>query len=192
MGAIAAPHTFASVDAEGRLCVVRSEGNPDTHIILRGGKGGCTNYDADSIDVAVAAVGTLKDTGRGTAVMIDCSHANAALPAAGSSPPAGVAATQAEQQVLVARHVAASVGAGNGRIMGLMLESFIEEGKQAFVPGLQVSAALYTNGIIHIHFTFTSHSLHIQCTNFGTSSEIYGNMVHTFVYGILHLSLDET
>ncbi len=92
--------------------MITTRGNPDTHLVLRGGRG-ITNYDAGSIEQAVAS---LRKASLSTAVMVDCSHDNACK--------------QAERQLDIARDVMAQRLAGNHHIRGLMLESFLEPGRQ--------------------------------------------------------------
>lgn len=112
MKSAAHPHHHMGVSSDGRPAMIHTPGNPDTHLVLRGGRG-ITNYDADSIADAVAA---LESAGLGTAVMVDCSHDNARK--------------QAERQLDIAREVMAQRAAGNSHIRGLMLESFLENGRQ--------------------------------------------------------------
>lgn len=106
------PHHHMGVSAAGAPVMVTTRGNPDTHLVLRGGRG-ITNYDADSVNQAVHALG---EAGLCTAVMVDCSHDNACK--------------QAERQLDIAREVMAQRRAGNHHIRGLMLESFLEPGRQ--------------------------------------------------------------
>ncbi len=112
MKSAAHPHHRLGTSADGRPAMITTYGNPDTHIVLRGGRG-LTNYDATSIADTVA---TLADAGLSTAVMVDCSHDNARK--------------QAERQLDIAREVMAQKAGGNHHIRGLMLESFLESGRQ--------------------------------------------------------------
>jgi 3-deoxy-7-phosphoheptulonate synthase len=110
------PHHFLSVTKEGVAAIVETRGNPDCHLILRGGRG--PNYDAATLaDVAVA----LGRAGLPDRVVVDCSHANS-----GKDP---------ARQGDVAREVAAQIAGGNHSIIGVMLESFLEEGRQDVKPG---------------------------------------------------------
>ena len=104
-------HRFG-VGSNGAPAMITTEGNPDTHLVLRGGRG-MTNYDADSIGEAMNALST---AGVSASVMIDCSHDNAQK--------------RSERQIDIAREVMAQKCAGNSQIVGLMLESFLEEGRQ--------------------------------------------------------------
>ncbi|MCM0613432.1 3-deoxy-7-phosphoheptulonate synthase [Marinobacter sediminum] len=112
MKSAAHPHHHMGVSATGAPVMITTRGNPDTHLVLRGGRG-ITNYDADSI---AEAVRSLADAGLSTAVMVDCSHDNACK--------------EVERQLDIARDVMAQKQAGNTNVRGLMLESFLEPGRQ--------------------------------------------------------------
>ncbi|PQM47787.1 Phospho-2-dehydro-3-deoxyheptonate aldolase, Phe-sensitive [Mycobacterium talmoniae] len=110
--AAAAPHSFFGVDNRGRGAVVETTGNPDCHVILRGGSGG-PNYDAGSVATAVTQ---LRAAGLPDRLMIDCSHANSGK--------------DHRRQAAVAAEVTHRIAAGEGGITGLMLESFLVAGAQ--------------------------------------------------------------
>ena len=114
--AAAAPHHFLSVTKGGHSAIVSTAGNEDCHIILRGGK--TPNYDAASVD---AACQELAKAGLAQRVMIDISHANWSK--------------QYEKQVDVSNDVAKQIAAGDNRIVGVMVESHINPGRQDIVPG---------------------------------------------------------
>jgi len=114
--AASASHHFMGVTKGGHSAIVHTAGNPDCHIILRGGK--TPNYDAASV---AATCGQLARHGLAQRVMIDCSHANSEK--------------QHERQVAVAGDVAAQVASGDGRIFGLMIESHLHPGRQNLVAG---------------------------------------------------------
>jgi 3-deoxy-7-phosphoheptulonate synthase len=111
--AAAAQHVFFGIDGFGRGAVVETAGNPDCHVILRGGTAG-PNYDASSVAAAVAALDAAGLPGR---VMIDCSHANSGK--------------DHLRQAEVARELADRIAAGEPGISGLMLESFLVGGAQS-------------------------------------------------------------
>jgi 3-deoxy-7-phosphoheptulonate synthase len=111
------PHQFLSVTKQGVAAIVSTRGNHDCHLILRGGSDG-PNFDADSLAQIGVALGK---AGLPDRVVIDCSHANS------SKDPL--------RQAEVARVVAGQVAEGNRAIIGLMLESFLEEGRQDVKPG---------------------------------------------------------
>ncbi|MEF7613319.1 3-deoxy-7-phosphoheptulonate synthase [Aquincola sp. MAHUQ-54] len=106
------PHTFPSVSLEGQAVAVTTTGNPDGHLILRGGSDG-PNYDAASVARAAKA---LRDAGLPERVVIDCSHGNSSK--------------DYTRQPLVAADVAAQVAAGSPVPCGVMLESYLVEGRQ--------------------------------------------------------------
>ncbi len=106
------PHHFLSVTKQGLAAIVETKGNDRTHLILRGG-GGQPNYDAGSIAAASAA---LEGAGVNGRVMVDCSHANSEK--------------DPRNQPKVAAALAEQVEAGDHRIMGVMLESFLQPGRQ--------------------------------------------------------------
>ena len=111
-----APHAFLGLTKMGQAAVFETRGNDDCHVILRGGKQ--PNYGA--ADVA-AACALLRAAGLREQVMIDLSHANSSK--------------QHARQIEVARDVAAQLAAGERRIMGVMIESHLQEGRQDIVPG---------------------------------------------------------
>ncbi len=114
--AAASPHHFLSVTKEGRSAIISTTGNEDCHVILRGGK--TPNYDAASI---AAATEELAASGLNAKVMVDCSHANSQR--------------QYKLQKQVAASVAEQVIDGDDRIIGLMIESHLNEGRQDHTPG---------------------------------------------------------
>ncbi len=93
-----------------------TRGNDDCHVILHGG--GQPNYAAADVEAACAL---LRAAGLREQVMIDCSHANSSK--------------QHRRQIEVAQDVAAQLAAGERRVMGVMIESHLEEGRQDIVPG---------------------------------------------------------
>lgn len=114
--AAASPHHFLSVTKAGHSAIISTAGNEDCHVILRGGK--IPNYDAVSVEAACKG---LAAAGLAPRIMIDCSHANSRK--------------QYQLQMEVARDVAAQVGEGDDRIIGLMVESHLFEGRQDLTPG---------------------------------------------------------
>jgi 3-deoxy-7-phosphoheptulonate synthase len=108
----ASPHRFLSVTKHGLAAIVTTRGNPACHIILRGGNTG-PNYSAESIAQAAAA---LERAGLRPAVMVDCSHANSAK--------------DHRKQPVVAADIAQQIASGSRSIFGVMMESFLEEGRQ--------------------------------------------------------------
>lgn len=116
MLATQAMHAFLGLTKMGQAAIFETRGNDDSHVILRGGKR--PNYGA--ADVAQACL-LLHQAGLREQVMVDVSHANSAK--------------QHRRQIEVTLDVAAQVAAGERRIMGVMIESHLEEGRQDPVPG---------------------------------------------------------
>ena len=113
IGAVRHPHHFLSVTKPGVVAIVGTDGNDDCFVILRGGTKG-TNYDAQSIAEAKAA---LQKSGMRQRLMVDCSHGNS-LKNHANQPK--VAATLADQ-----------IEKGEEAIMGVMIESNINEGESS-------------------------------------------------------------
>lgn len=113
----AQPHHFLAVTKSGQAAIAATTGNPDCHIILRGGNTG-PNYGAGSVDAACALAAKAGLRGQ---VMIDASHANSAK--------------KPENQPAVVADVAGRVAAGDRRIIGMMVESNLVAGRQDLEPG---------------------------------------------------------
>lgn len=116
-------HHFLSVHKNGQVAIVRTNGNKDCHVILRGGK--TTNYDASSVQQACEVLSAAK---LHPSVMVDFSHANSEK--------------KHERQVDVARDIAAQISAGSKQVFGVMVESHLEAGAQKFSPGKDDPAQL--------------------------------------------------
>jgi 3-deoxy-7-phosphoheptulonate synthase len=112
------PHSFLGINGQGRSAIVRTRGNRHGHLVLRGG-GGRPNFDTVSVSLAEQALAKAKLPQN---VVVDCSHANSWK--------------KAELQPLVMRDVVHQIREGNGSIVGLMVESFIEPGNQAIPEDL--------------------------------------------------------
>jgi 3-deoxy-7-phosphoheptulonate synthase len=110
--AAAHPHCFLGVTEQGLAGIVATRGNADCHVILRGGQSG-PNYDAISVQKTLAA---MRDAGLPPRVMIDTSHGNSEK--------------DYRRQPVVAREVATQVGQGEAGIVGVMMESFLVDGRQ--------------------------------------------------------------
>ena len=116
-------HHFLSVHKGGQVAIVRTQGNPDCHVILRGGKQ--PNFDAASVQAAAEA---LQAAGLPERIMIDLSHANSNK--------------QHERQVTVAASVAEQIASGNRKVFGVMVESHLQPGAQKFTAGKDDPAQL--------------------------------------------------
>jgi 3-deoxy-7-phosphoheptulonate synthase len=114
--AAARGHHFLSVQKNGQVAIVNTKGNPDCHVILRGGK--APNYDAESVAAACQELAAAKLP---ASLMVDCSHANSSK--------------QHEKQIDVAADIARQITGGSRQIFGIMVESHIEAGAQKFNPG---------------------------------------------------------
>jgi 3-deoxy-7-phosphoheptulonate synthase len=114
--AASARHHFISVTKSGHVAVFKTAGNEDCHVILRGGRS--PNYDAASVD---AACRDLAAAGLAQRLMIDFSHANSAK--------------DYRRQADVAKDVAGQLAKGDRRIVGVMVESHLNAGRQDLVPG---------------------------------------------------------
>jgi 3-deoxy-7-phosphoheptulonate synthase len=112
-------HDFLSVTKEGHSAIISTTGNEDCHVILRGGKQ--PNYDAASVD---AACKELAAAGLAQRVMIDLSHSNSQK--------------NFKRQLDVGREVSGQVANGDDRIMGVMIESHLKEGRQDLQPGKEL------------------------------------------------------
>jgi 3-deoxy-7-phosphoheptulonate synthase len=109
------PHRFLGVTEQGLCAIVSTRGNPHCHAILRGGQSG-PNYDAIHVQKTVAA---LRDAGLIPRLMIDTSHGNSEK--------------DYRRQPLVAREIAAQLAQGESGIFGVMMESFLADGRQDLV-----------------------------------------------------------
>jgi 3-deoxy-7-phosphoheptulonate synthase len=114
--AAASRHHFISVTKSGHVAVFKTAGNEDCHVILRGGKQ--PNYDATHVD---AACRELAASGLRQNLMVDFSHANSSK--------------QFQKQVEVGADVAGQLGRGERRIVGVMVESHLNPGRQDLIPG---------------------------------------------------------
>jgi 3-deoxy-7-phosphoheptulonate synthase len=121
--AAAQPHHFLGVHKSGQVAMVRTRGNPDCHVILRGGI--APNYDEQSVTSVCEA---LERASLRPALMVDCSHANCGK--------------QHERQLDVVREIARQVSGGSRRVFGTMIESHLHPGAQRFTPGRDDPATL--------------------------------------------------
>ncbi|WKE63923.1 3-deoxy-7-phosphoheptulonate synthase [Gallaecimonas kandeliae] len=113
------PHCFMGINQEGQVAVMQTEGNPDGHVILRGGAE--PNYDEVAVNESLQM---LVNSGLNQAIMVDCSHANSGK--------------DHRRQPLVAREVLRQRQNGQKALMGIMLESNLVEGAQAAGPKAQL------------------------------------------------------
>ncbi|GAA5160773.1 3-deoxy-7-phosphoheptulonate synthase [Viridibacterium curvum] len=112
------PHSFLGLNEAGEAAIIRTRGNRYAHTVLRGG-GGRPNYDTVSVSLAEQALAKAKLPQN---IIIDCSHANSWK--------------KPELQPLVMRDVVGQVVAGNKSIVGVMIESFLQDGSQPIPENL--------------------------------------------------------
>ena len=113
----AEPHTFLGHTKQGHSAIFVTTGNPDCHLILRGGRK-VVNYSAEAVDQACKQ---LEAAGLPPRVMVDCSHANSNK--------------DYRRQPIVCRDIAGQIANGDKRIIGVMIESNLVEGAQKMIPG---------------------------------------------------------
>jgi 3-deoxy-7-phosphoheptulonate synthase len=118
--AAAAQHAFAGVDVSGTPAILHTTGNSDCHIILRGGRAAPNHYPR----TVAGALATLQAAELPQRLVIDASHENSGK--------------DHERQPKVVAEIADQIAAGNGAIVGVMLESFLVGGRQDLGPGRQL------------------------------------------------------
>ena len=119
MVAASRPHHFLGINHHGLASIVATTGNPDGHLVLRGGKHG-PNFDGGNVRQAAKE---LADLGLNPRLMVDCSHANSQK--------------DHNQQVVVLDNIAEQVSNGSQNISGVMIESHLVEGKQSIQSDLK-------------------------------------------------------
>jgi 3-deoxy-7-phosphoheptulonate synthase len=107
------PHVFPGITGHGVAAIMQTTGNPDCHVILRGGRSG-PNYAAPEV---AKALGALRDARLPERLIIDCSHGNSGK--------------DHRRQPAVAAAIGEQLAAGQRGIVGVMLESFLADGRQA-------------------------------------------------------------
>ncbi|PRX51156.1 3-deoxy-D-arabinoheptulosonate-7-phosphate synthase [Prauserella shujinwangii] len=115
--AAAASHVFAGINADGLAALLTTSGNPDCHVILRGGSAG-PNHDPETVADTLAR---LRGAGLPERVIVDASHGNS-----GKDP---------VRQAGVVGEIAGRIGAGERGIVGVMMESFLAAGRQDLTLG---------------------------------------------------------
>ncbi len=119
MAAACRPHSFLGINNDGKSSIVQTSGNPDVHIVLRGGND-APNYHADDIS---STTELLKKNNLPAAVMVDCSHANSYK--------------DHNKQVDVLNDIMIQVKDNPGSITGVMIESNLEAGNQSIPENLK-------------------------------------------------------
>ncbi len=118
------PHSFLGIDQDGQTAVVKTTGNPNTHLVLRGGDKQ-PNFELPEVTYAACK---LEAAGLDPSIMVDCSHANASK--------------VARNQVKVWNNILKQREKSGCPITGAMVESFIEEGNQKITPGLEYGLSI--------------------------------------------------
>jgi 3-deoxy-7-phosphoheptulonate synthase len=147
------PHNFVGVDGGGRVAVVRTSGNPDGHIVLRGGKAG-PNYTAEHVS---AAAEVLEKAGVYSRMLVDCSHDNS-----GKSH---------LRQPVVLDEVGRQLAHGSPHILGAMIESNITDGRQDFEFGTPLDKLVYGRSITD------------ACVDLKTTDEMLGRLAGSVAAG---------
>ncbi|WP_434648029.1 3-deoxy-7-phosphoheptulonate synthase [Pseudomonas sp. D1-2] len=129
MRSAAHPHRHFGVDSQGHPAIIQTQGNPDTHLVLRGGHRG-PNYDCQSVAQIHADLARLNIPAR---ILVDCSHANS-----GKDP---LRQPHAFEDVLQQRLQ------GNKALIGMMLESHLFEGCQPLGPAMRYGVSV-TDGCL--------------------------------------------
>jgi 3-deoxy-7-phosphoheptulonate synthase len=111
------PHAFLGINADGLSSVVKTTGNHDCHIVLRGGASGANYHRAD----VVAAASAVKEVGLSRGVMVDCSHGNSEK--------------DPTRQGAVLGEVVRNFASGRDHLLGVMIESNLCPGKQTWMQG---------------------------------------------------------
>ncbi len=124
------PHHFLGIDNDGMTAVVKTKGNPDAHVILRGGNQG-PNYSEEHVQDCLSRI---KSSEQRRLLLVDCSHGNSSK--------------DYRRQPEVFREVFQQYAAGNRRILGMMLESHLQEGKQDLSQKPLVYGQSITDGCI--------------------------------------------
>ena len=122
VNAASRPHVFMSLTKNGHSAIFSTTGNNDCHIILRGGNGK-PNYDSEQYQTCRRAITARMDSR--PEVMVDCSHANSNK--------------DYRRQADVCRDIAKQVSAGEKRIIGVMMESHLVEGRQDVIKGQELT-----------------------------------------------------
>ncbi|MBS9778476.1 MAG: 3-deoxy-7-phosphoheptulonate synthase [Gammaproteobacteria bacterium] len=119
MQSASSPHSFLGIDSDGRTAITHSTGNKYSHVVLRGGKNG-SNYDSVNIALTEQALEKAKLP---QSIVVDCSHANS-----NKNP---------MLQPLVMENCIHQIAEGNTSIVGLMIESHLNEGNQKISSNLE-------------------------------------------------------
>ena len=126
-------HVFLGATKEAEIAMLKTAGNSDAHIILRGGKS--PNYDEDSINQTLTA---LKEAEVNESIMVDASHGNSQK--------------KFKEQINVIKNIGDQISSGNHNLKGVMIESHINEGNQSISANLKYSQSI-TDACINLDDT---------------------------------------
>lgn len=126
-------HVFLGATKEAEIAMLKTAGNSDAHIILRGGKS--PNYDEDSINQTLTA---LKEAEVNESIMVDASHGNSQK--------------KFKEQVNVIKNIGDQISSGNHNLKGVMIESHINEGNQSISSNLKYGQSI-TDACINLDDT---------------------------------------
>lgn len=129
------PHHFLGINHDGIASIVSTTGNPDSHLVLRGGKSG-PNYERESVQSAREQLAKQKLNPR---MMVDCSHANANK--------------DHRQQIVVLQNIAQQIQGGAKDILGVMIESHLKAGNQSIGSGTLVYGQSITDACVDFETT---------------------------------------
>jgi 3-deoxy-7-phosphoheptulonate synthase len=129
------PHHFLGINHDGIASIVSTTGNPDSHLVLRGGKSG-PNYEQESVQSAREQLAKQKLNPR---MMVDCSHANANK--------------DHRQQIVVLQNIAQQIQGGAKDILGVMIESHLKAGNQSIGGGTLVYGQSITDACVDFETT---------------------------------------
>ena len=126
-------HVFLGATKEAEIAMLKTAGNNDAHIILRGGKS--PNYDEDSINQTLTA---LKEAEVNESIMVDASHGNSQK--------------KFKEQINVIKNIGDQISSGNHNLKGVMIESHINEGNQSISSNLKYGQSI-TDACINLDDT---------------------------------------
>ena len=124
MQSAVAPHRFLGINPSGQVSIIHTKGNPNVHVVLRGGSNGA-NYDEQSV---AESQRQLIEQGLKPSIMIDCSHANSNK--------------DHKNQSKVLESIIKQIRSGNDSITGVMIESNIAEGNQKISADLDYGVSI--------------------------------------------------
>lgn len=153
MMAASHPHHFLGINSEGLASIVQTTGNPDCHLVMRGGKHG-PNYDRANLEQAAAELGK---HGQATRIMVDCSHGNTNK--------------DYRRQPIVVQDLVEQAAKGSQNLMGVMIESHLIAGNQS-LPDLED----LPEGKSVLDYLTYGQSITDACVSFDTTTEMLHNL----------------